>query len=59
MHDMAWALAWAEVAEHCAFADDARALAAERRLALQAMYIDKADVAQARAGVAATIAALR
>ena len=56
---MAWALAWAEAGERCAVAGDARAHAAERRLALQAMYIDKGDVEQARAGVAATIVALR
>lgn len=59
MHDMAWALAWAEVAERCADSEELRKYAGERRLALEAMYVDKDDLEQARAGVAATIAAMR
>jgi hypothetical protein len=59
MHDMSWALAWAESAERCAVAEELRTEAGQRRLALQGMYIDKQDMASARAGVVATIAALR
>jgi len=59
MHDMAWALAWAEVAERCAVTDELRQDAGYSRRSLVAMYVDASDLESARAGVAATVAALR
>jgi len=57
--DLGWAMAWMEAAEACARSDEERRQTSVRRTSLAWLRFAPGELDAARAGVAATIAALR